>query len=75
MMRLGRRSFSLSRSPRSTPRRLPCGSAGRSRQLLLPRTVRELRDLIKAGAEGMDPLSEFSEAAREELRMFTRGRI
>ena len=30
------------------------------------RSVRELRDLIKAG-QGMDPLKEFSEAAREEL--------
>jgi len=32
------------------------------------RSVRELRDLIKAGA-GIDPLREFSEAAREELRL------
>jgi hypothetical protein len=31
-------------------------------------SVRELRDLIKAGA-GIDPLKEFSEAAREEARM------
>src|ERR1700751_5079281 len=30
------------------------------------RSVRELRDLIKAG-QGIDPLKEFSEAAREEL--------
>jgi len=30
-------------------------------------SVRELRDLIKAGA-GIDPLREFSEAAREEVR-------
>jgi len=30
-------------------------------------SVRELRDLIKAGA-GIDPLREFSEAAREEAR-------
>jgi hypothetical protein len=29
-------------------------------------SVRELRDLIKAG-QGIDPLKEFSEAAREEL--------
>jgi hypothetical protein len=29
-------------------------------------SVRELRDLIKAGA-GIDPLKEFSEAARDEL--------
>jgi hypothetical protein len=33
-------------------------------------TVRELRDLIKAGAAGIDPLREFSEAAREELGVF-----
>ena len=33
-------------------------------------TVRELRDLIKAGAGGIDPLREFSEAAREELGVF-----
>ncbi len=32
-------------------------------------SVRELRDLIKAGA-GIDPLREFSEAAREDLRVF-----
>jgi hypothetical protein len=33
------------------------------------RSVRELRDLIKAGAAGIDPLREFSEAAREEARV------
>jgi hypothetical protein len=32
-------------------------------------SVRELRDLIKSGA-GIDPLKEFSEAAREEVGMF-----
>jgi hypothetical protein len=32
------------------------------------RSVRELRDLIKAGVAGIDPLREFSEAAREEVR-------
>jgi hypothetical protein len=31
------------------------------------RSVRELGDLIKAGAAGIDPLREFSEAAREEV--------
>jgi hypothetical protein len=31
-------------------------------------SVRELRDLIKAGA-GIDPLREFSEAARDEARL------
>jgi hypothetical protein len=31
------------------------------------RSVRELRDLIKAGGSGIDPLKEFSEAAREEV--------
>ena len=30
------------------------------------RSVRELRDMIRAG-QGIDPLKEFSEAAREEL--------
>lgn len=34
-------------------------------------SVTELRDLIKAGAVGIDPLREFSEAAREELGTFT----
>ena len=33
------------------------------------RSVRELRDLIKAGA-GIDPLKNFSEAAREEVGVF-----
>jgi hypothetical protein len=33
-------------------------------------SVTELRDLIKAGAAGIDPLKEFSEAAREELGVF-----
>ena len=32
-------------------------------------SVRELRDLIKAGA-GIDPLKNFSEAAREEVGVF-----
>jgi hypothetical protein len=32
------------------------------------KSIRELRDLIKAGAgSGIDPLKEFSEAARQEL--------
>ena len=33
-------------------------------------SVRELGDLIKGGAAGIDPLKEFSEAAREEVRVF-----
>ncbi len=33
-------------------------------------SVRELRDLIKAGA-GIDPLKDFSEAAREEVSVFS----
>jgi hypothetical protein len=33
------------------------------------RSVRELRDLIKVG-DGIDPLKEFSEAAREEMGKF-----
>ena len=32
-------------------------------------SVRELRDMIKAGA-GIDPLKDFSEAAREEVGLF-----
>ena len=31
------------------------------------RSVRELRDLIKAAGAGIDPLKDFSEAAREEV--------
>ncbi len=31
-------------------------------------SIREVRDLIKLGAAGIDPLREFSEAAREEIR-------
>ena len=34
------------------------------------RTIRDLHELMKSGAE-MDPLREFSEAAREELGGFT----
>jgi hypothetical protein len=34
------------------------------------KTVRELRELVKSGA-GIDPLKDFSEAAREELQAFT----
>jgi hypothetical protein len=34
------------------------------------RSVRELGDLIKTGAAGIDPLREFSEAAREEVGVF-----
>jgi hypothetical protein len=33
-------------------------------------SVSELRDLIKAGAAGIDPLREFSEAARGEMGVF-----
>ena len=36
------------------------------------KTVPELEELIKAGAD-IDPLKEFSEAAREELRTLARG--
>ena len=36
-----------------------------------PKTTAELRDLIKRGILGIDPLQEFSEVAREELRAFT----
>jgi hypothetical protein len=34
------------------------------------KTIRELNELMKSGA-GIDPLKDFSEAAREELRAFT----
>ena len=34
------------------------------------RTIPELRELMKSGA-GIDPLKDFSEAAREELRVFS----
>jgi hypothetical protein len=34
------------------------------------KTVRELRELIRSGG-GIDPLKDFSEAAREELQAFT----
>ena len=34
------------------------------------KTMRELHDLVKNGA-GIDPLKDFSEAAREELRAFS----
>jgi len=34
------------------------------------KTVRELNELIKSGGAAIDPLKEFSEAAREELRAF-----
>ncbi len=34
------------------------------------RTVADLRELLKTGV-GVDPLKDFSEAAREELRAFT----
>ena len=34
------------------------------------KTIREMDELMKSG-EGIDPLKEFSEAAREELRSFT----
>jgi hypothetical protein len=33
------------------------------------RTVRELRDLVRVGS-GIDPLRDFSEVAREEMRLF-----
>lgn len=35
-----------------------------------PKTTAQLRDLMKQG-KGADPLEEFSEAAREEVRAFT----
>lgn len=34
-------------------------------------TIRDLHELIKSGEAAIDPLKDFSEAAREELRAFT----
>jgi hypothetical protein len=34
------------------------------------KTIRELHDVIKGGGPPIDPLREFSEAARQELRAF-----
>ena len=34
------------------------------------KTIRELRAIIKKGGEDIDPLRDFSNAAREELRAF-----
>ena len=34
------------------------------------KTIREMHELMKSGA-GIDPLKDFSEAAREELQAFT----
>jgi hypothetical protein len=34
------------------------------------RTIRELPELMQSGS-GIDPLKEFSEAVREELRVYT----
>jgi hypothetical protein len=33
------------------------------------RTIADLREIVKGG-QGVDPLKDFSEAAREELRAF-----
>ncbi len=35
------------------------------------KTIRELHEIIKSGGAPIDPLKEFSEAARQELRAFT----
>jgi len=34
------------------------------------RTMADLRDIAKSGGSGIDPLKDFAEAAREELRPF-----
>jgi hypothetical protein len=34
------------------------------------RTIADIREVVKSGAHGMDPLKDFAEAAREELRPF-----
>ena len=60
----------------STPRTIEC--ADRIMRITMEtyrtpnRTVVELEDLIKKGAD-IDPLREFSEAAREELRGLVRA--
>jgi hypothetical protein len=33
------------------------------------KTIRELHELMKSGRAAIDPLKDFSEAAREELRV------
>jgi hypothetical protein len=57
----------------STPRTLAC--ADKIMRIIMDtyfspnHSVTELGDLIKAGGAGIDPLGEFSEVAREELRV------
>jgi hypothetical protein len=34
------------------------------------RTMADIRDIVKSGGPGIDPLRDFAEAAREELRTF-----
>jgi hypothetical protein len=35
------------------------------------RTIADIREVVKSGAQGIDPLKDFAEAAREEPRPFT----
>jgi hypothetical protein len=35
------------------------------------RTIADIREVVKNGGTDIDPLKDFAEAAREELRMFT----
>jgi hypothetical protein len=35
------------------------------------RTIADIREIVKTGGTDVDPLKDFAEAAREELRMFT----
>jgi hypothetical protein len=57
----------------STPRTVAC--ADKIMRIIIDtyfspnHSVTELRDLIEAGAADIDPLKEFSQVAREELRM------
>jgi len=58
----------------STPaevRRVPISSASLSAAYFAPnKTIRELHELVESGS-AFDPLKDFSEMAREELRAFT----
>jgi NAD(P)-dependent dehydrogenase (short-subunit alcohol dehydrogenase family) len=58
----------------STPaevRRVPINSASLSAAYFAPnKTIRELHELVESGS-AFDPLKDFSEMAREELRAFT----
>jgi hypothetical protein len=64
----------ISRSVLSLPRTVGCAEkildATIGTYFAPNKTIRELHELMKSGA-GIDPLKDFSEAAREELQAFT----